>query len=492
MKETIINLIQTFYATFAYSFNMLNKSKYAEKNDINCDNNEIESAQKEKEKYYFIGIGGISMSALAKLLKSRGFEVFGSDAVLSNITDELKSIGINVKKGYCESFVRQCDVVVVTGAIGEDNRDLVLARKLGKRIISRAELLGLVTRKNKLISVAGTHGKTTTTGMISSILLESELDPTIHIGGILNNIQSNLYIGNSEYFVSEACEYKDSFLSLKNYIAVILNVEEDHLDYFKNLDNIFRSFSKFAENTDKNGFVIYNYDDYDERLVINGNKLSFGIGENADVQARNISQGDNGKFQFDLFFKGEFINRIYLSCFGRHNIYNALAAGAVALSLGIRGDYIKKGILNFQGVKRRNEIIREEDEKIIIHDYAHHPQEIKATLGAYRQIKKDGKIIAIFQPHTFTRTRDLFEEFVHAFENADEVWLLPIYAAREKRIKGITSFALARHIKTAGKRTRYFKDFSSCKDEILRRKDIDIFAILGAGDIEKLAYSLKV
>lgn len=442
--------------------------------------------------FYIIGIGGISLSAIAKLLLDLGKKVYGSDITDSKLISELQNSGVEIQIGGAPEYVMKCDAVIITGAISEDNRDLVFAKKLGKQIFTRAQMLGILTENKSLISVAGTHGKTTTTGMIASILLEADKDPTIHIGGISNNIHSNLRIGKSDLFVTEACEYKDSFLTLKNYIAVVLNVEEDHLDYFKNLDNIFASFNKFVQNTTKNGVVVYNFDDLQNKLWIKNEALSFGFNEGADITCENINEYERGKFQFDLIYKGEFLVNIKLPCFGKHNVKNALASSAVAVFLGIDAIEIKRGLEAFKGIERRFEIIKEENGHCILHDYAHHPHEIKASLDACREIVTGGRLICIFQPHTFTRTRDLFDEFVRCFSVCDEVWLLPIYPAREEPIEGITSQALADKILQEGQKCRYFNTFSECRDEVVKEfASVDMFAILGAGDIEKLAYSLK-
>lgn len=447
---------------------------------------------KKFKSVYIIGIGGISLSAIAEILLSRGLQVYGSDETSSNLTENLEKKGVIFKNCDAPEFVEKADAIIYTSAISSDNRDILLAKKLCKPIFSRAQILGELSKEKKCISVAGTHGKTTTTGMIASILLNSGVDPTIHIGGILNNINSNLHIGQGEYFVTEACEYKDSFLTLSNYVGVILNVHEDHLDYFKNINNIYNSFNKFIENTDENGVIIYNFDDFNENLKLIRPNISFGLNKGSKIRGINIKEYSAGRYMFDLQIENKIICTIYLPCFGKHNVYNALSSIATCLFLGIDIIDIKRGIENFKGVKRRMELIKEGKNHLIIHDYAHHPQEIEATLKACKDIKKKGKIIAIFQPHTYSRTRDLFNEFLNCFYDCDEVWLLPIYPAREKAIKGITSFALNKALKNKGIKTRYFKDFEKCKNEIIKEFDnVDIFAILGAGNIENLANSLK-
>ncbi len=442
---------------------------------------------------YILGIGGISLSAIARLLKAQGIRVCGIDAARSSMTDFLIKEGIDVKIGKeCASAVFESECVIYTSAIPDDNPDLILARQQGKSILTRAEALAMLSFGKNCISVAGSHGKTTTTGMVASILLKSGYDPTIHIGGILNNINSNLQIGKGDFFVTEACEYKDSFLKLNNFISVILNVQEDHLDYFKNLDNIFASFNQFIKNTSKDGVVIFNHDEEDQRLHIGERRfLSFGIKDGAVVKAKNITEYSKGKYQFDLCLLDKKLAEIRLPCFGVHNIYNALASSCVAIFLGLSGEEIKAGIEDFKGIKRRFEIIEEEN-PLIIHDYAHHPTEILSTTKVCREIIGDGKLIAIFQPHTFSRTHDLYDEFQACFKYCDEVWMLPIYPAREKPIKGINSLNFSKDLIKNNVKSRYFDTFNKCREEIIKNNDkADMFAILGAGDIEKLAYSLK-
>lgn len=443
---------------------------------------------------YFIGIGGISMSALALILKSRGIIVKGSDVKLSEITDRLQTNGIEIVHGDCPQFVEECDAIVFTGAIPENNQDLILAKKLGKLVYSRSQLLGFLSKEKKTISVAGTHGKTTTTGMISCTLLHAGLDPTIHIGGLLNAINSNLHLGEGDCFVTEACEYKDAFLSLSSFVSVVLNIEEDHLDYFKSFDNIISSFNQFIENTDQNGTIVYNFDNcngkLDSKILKRFKNISFGFSDGADLQAQNVFEFARGRYSFDAFFKGKCLSNFKLACFGRHNIINALATIAVAICLNVKIEDIVCGIEDFKGIGRRMELIRD-DSPLIIHDYAHHPQEIEESLKTIKSLS-DNKLVCIFQPHTFSRTKDLYNEFLSCFDFCDEVWFLPIYPAREKEIKGISSENLAKDLNLHGKPSRFFSSFETCKQEILKDKNFNCsFAILGAGDIEILAKMLK-
>lgn len=426
------------------------------------------------------------MSALAKVLYSRGIAIYGSDLVDSQLITNLQKEGMEVKIGEAPDFVKVCDAVVCTSAVNDNNKDIILAKILNKPILTRAQVLGELSREKKTISIAGSHGKTTTTGMIANCLLSSNRDPLVHIGGILNNIHSNLHIGKGDILVTEACEYKDSFLSLSNFVSVILNVEEDHLDYFENLDNIFKSFNKFIKNTSKNGAIIYNFDEKYAKLKIPKNSISFGFNEGADVQATDVKI-KSGKYSFNLKFAGKKIGKIYLPCYGKHNILNALASCATCIFLGLSFKEIKKGIETFEGTERRFQLLSNE-KAIILHDYAHHPHEIESSLKACREISRNNKLIAIFQPHTYTRTRDLYQEFIKSFNFCDEVWLLPIYPAREEPIENITSFALTEDMTKCGMKCRYFEDFPTCLEAI---KEVDkkktTIALLGAGDIYNLA-----
>ena len=446
----------------------------------------------EIQTIYIIGIGGISLSALARILKEKNIEILGSDISRSDMIDSLKKDGFEIKIGSAPEFVRRADAVVYTSAISENNSDIMLAKRLGKRIFSRAEILGKISEEYKTISVSGTHGKTTTTGMISNIFLVAGKEPNIHIGGILNNIDSNYRVGKGDYFITEACEYKDSFLSLKSHVGVILNIKEDHLDYFHNIENIFSSFQKFAQNIDKNGIFIYNFDDFlVKNIKYGGKSLSFGLDEESNVCAKNIEEYEKGRYTFDVFYMGKEVGKIKLHVFGMHNIYNALASIAVGFCQNIDFEYIKNGIESFDGIKRRFEFISNNNGNLIIHDYAHHPDEILATLKTCRQLGC-GKLILIFQPHTYSRTRDLYDDFLDCFLEADETWLLPIYPAREKPIKNISSKRIYKDLIGRNAKSCYFKSFVDCKNEILSEKYRNtLFAILGAGDIEKLAYNLR-
>lgn len=440
-------------------------------------------------KIHIVGIGGISLSAIALILKKEGKIVTGTDVHLTNLTKALKeNFGIPVKKSHSPQFVSSCDALVYTSAINESDRDFSLAKKLGKPCFSRAEILGMISEGKRTISVAGSHGKTTTTAMLSVMLEEADKSPTAHIGGMAENFGSNVHFGTSDLFVTEACEYKDSFLHLTNEIALVLNLSADHLDYFKTFENYISSFKKFVKNTKK--VLITNYDDDNCKKLRHKNVISYSIKNPSDVMAKNIKKFENGRFGFELFYREKKLGNIKLKVMGFHNIYNALAVAAVGLYLKLPFIKIKKGIEAFSGVERRNQVVFESKNCLVLHDYAHHPEEITSTLKTYKEL--GGKLIAIFQPHTFSRTKDLFDEFVKCFDCADEVWFLPIYPAREKPIKGITSFTLARQVALKGKKVRYFKNFQLCRSEIIiTPENKTVYAILGAGDIVELASGLK-
>ena len=444
------------------------------------------------QKIHIIGIGGISLSALALILKENGKDVTGTDRHLSKITDELEKKGIKIKKDFCKEFVEQADLVVYTSAISDCDEDFCFAKQYLKPTMSRAELLGELTKDCFTISIAGSHGKTTATAMIGYMFECAKRDPTIHVGGIMKNFHSNVIIGKSKHFITEACEYKDSFLHLKNDNSIILNEAPDHLDYFKNEDNYYKSFQKFAENTKKNGVLIINNDNcHLTKNVLNCNIFTYAINKKADLQAKNLKINENGFWEFEVFYLGLSFGIVKLNILGKHNIYNALCTVAVGIVNHIPLETIKFAIASFEGVERRLEFITNLNGAIIIHDYAHHPDEIVASIQTCKQLNKK-RLITIFQPHTYTRTRDLYYQFCEAFFESDEVWLLPIYPAREKPLPKITSLFFAKGIKSKNKFVRYFSNFDKCFKFINKIADSNcLFLILGAGDVEELAYKFK-
>jgi len=440
------------------------------------------------KKVHIVGIGGISLSALAKILLHDGYEVSGSDTCKSKLTENLEKCGVQVFYEHKAENVHGASLVVYTGAVDEQNPELVEAKRQNISVYSRAELLGMLASKHKkVISVAGSHGKTTTTGMLATIFLLARKNPTVHIGGELPIISGNVHLGSKKYFITEACEYKDSFLSLASDYSVILNIQKDHMDYFKNMDNLQNSFEKFAKNTKQRGFVVANFDDENCKKIDNKcGVISYGFNDGALVQAKNISE-KNQIFSYDLFVGEKYKTRIILSVPGKHNIYNSLASICVALKERIPMQTIKKALASYVPSKRRYDKIIDKSGAVIVHDYAHHPTELSASMKIARATTK-GKLIVVFEPHTYSRTQYLWREFCTCFNLADMVFIPPIYPAREKPIKGITNVTLARGIREAGKLAKATKSLKSTYNVLQKYlQNGNTIMLLGAGTIVHLA-----
>lgn len=436
---------------------------------------------------HFLGVGGISQSAIALILKSLGHKITGSDAKESHITQNLVNNGIEVEIDGTSGHIYSADMLVVSAAIKEDDKELMFAKALKKPIISRAEALGMLAEQyTHVISVAGSHGKTTTTGMIAKIFMQAKLDPTIHIGGQLDFIGGNVRIGGKGFFITEACEYYDSFLSLKSDVSVILNIQKDHLDYFKTFSNINKSFKKFAKNTKQNGLVVYSSDDKNA-IKKYRKSVSFSMNNNGILEARNIKEYEKGKFMFNLYFMGLKLTKIKLSVYGKHNISNALASIAVALYYGIELKDIKKALYKFSGVERRFKTYGTFKEAKVIHDYAHHPTEIKASIRVAKKLTK-GKVFVCFQPHTYSRTMYLLNEFINSFKNVDHALIFKAYSAREKESDGVNHVELADEVKRINSHCFAFDKYENMKKYLeVNVKKKDIILVLGAGDIENFA-----
>lgn len=455
---------------------------------INLENN--------NQHIHFVGIGGISMSGLAEILNYEGFKISGSDIKDSDIVKSLRKQGIKVTIGQKEDNIEDgTDIVVFTAAVKHDNPEILAAEQKGITIIERATLLGaIMDRYKNSIAVSGTHGKTTTTSMISEIIMAAKLDPTITVGGILQSIEGNIRLGSSEYFVAEACEYFDSFLHFKPYVGVILTVDADHLDYFKNLENIRTSFHKFANNIADNGTLVINTSIPNYHEITDGiksNVLTYGsYNENSDITASNLSVSPRGEYRFDIMSKGKFECHISLKVPGRHNVDNALAAYAASKVFNIDNEYIIEGLENYTGTDRRFQYKGKFDGVTVIDDYAHHPTEIKATLAAAKNIEKN-RLWCIFQPHTYSRTYNLLNEFTTAFTDADKIIVADIYAAREKDTGLINSSQLVEHIKQNGQDAVYVGDFESIKEYIRHNcQEGDLLITMGAGDVYLIGESL--
>ncbi len=434
---------------------------------------------------HFIGIGGISMSSLAQILLHNGKKVSGSDMTKTHLTDELEKSGAKITIGQKKENIENPDLVVYTAAISEDNEELKAAREKGIKCIERSVLLGEIMKKYPIsIAVAGTHGKTTTTSMLSHILLENNTDPTITVGGELNAISGNLRLGGSDYFLTEACEYHRSFLEFFPKIGIILNIEADHLDYFKDLDEIVDTFCDFAKIIPEDGTLIIANDNPNTIKTLACAKckvITCGLND-ADFVAKNIEYDKDGHPNFDVHYKGEFLAHIVLGVNGKHNIYNALCAFACGYDLGFDINLIKSGLLSFGGTKRRFEKKGEAFGFTVIDDYAHHPTEIKATL---KSAKKSGfnDVWCIFQPHTYTRTKALLNDFSKALAYADKVIITDIYAAREKD----TGLVSAKDLANITQGSVYIKEFADIKDYVIKNaKQGDAVITMGAGTVYKI------
>ena len=444
---------------------------------------------------HFIGIGGISMSGLAEILLKEHFTISGSDAKESALTKHLENMGATVfYPQKASNIIDGIDVVVYTAAIHDDNPEYAEAKRQNLPMLSRAELLGqLMTNYETPIAMSATPGKTTTTSMLSHILLEAETDPTISVGGILNAIGGNIRVGNSDIFVTEACEYTNSFLNFFPKISVILNVEEDHMDFFKDIHDIRNSFHKFSALLPEDGLLVVNKNIEELETITDGlvcNVVTYSETQDADYSAANIEFDELGNASFDLIKYGTYVDRIMLSVVGNHNVSNALGVIAVADALEIPLEVIKKGILSFTGTVRRFQYKGERNGFTIIDDYAHHPTEIRATLtSAQNYPHKD--IWCIFQPHTYTRTKAFFHEFAEALSLADHIILADIYAARETDTLGMTSEALAEELKKLGADAYYLPSFEAIENFVLEKViHGDVLITMGAGDVVNIGESL--
>ena len=438
---------------------------------------------------HFVGIGGVSMSALAEVCLSRELSVRGSDMREGVYTERLHALGVDVIIGHRAGNVVGADVVIRTSAIKDDNPEISRARELGIPILERAEAWGIIMEDfQEVVCVSGTHGKTSTTAMMTCIALAADRDPEVMIGADMREIGGVLRISDGDLFIAEACEYCDSFLNFKPTVAIVLNVEEDHLDYFSGIDDIIRSFSKFVSGTKPGGVVVVNADDENamSAVKLSGKSfVTFGLSENADVTARNLEYTD-GFPSFTLVYKGEELVNIRLSVLGEHNVKNALAASAAALRMGIAPEIIAKALAAFTGVGRRMEYKGRYNGAKIYDDYAHHPSEVETTLNAVRRAHK-GRIICVFQPHTYTRTAALKEGFAKALSLADKVILADIYAAREKNTIGITSAAIGELMQNAECVSGFDAIVSSLESDV---RDGDFVLTMGAGDIYKVGEML--
>lgn len=440
----------------------------------------------KKSHIHFIGIGGISMSAIAEILKDAGHTVTGSDASASPVTEHLALHGIPVFIGHRAEQIRGADVVVYTAAIHSDNPELAAAKANNIPTYERCTVLGELMRNYRYpILVSGTHGKTTTTSMLTSVFMEAETDPTVLVGGSLPQINGNLRIGGTDYFISEACEYVESFLSFYPYLAVILGIEEDHMDYFRDLDHIISAFHRFAALVPPEGTVVVNGDDENALAAVLGigcHIYTAGISEKNDYYAKNIVFDSHACASFTLCGPDAVTQHVQLSVPGMHNVSNAVCAFAAARQFGLKPETIASGLSGFSGADRRFQYKGVFNSIALYDDYAHHPTEIETTLNVGNSIKT-GKLFVVFQPHTFSRTKALFPQFVDVLKRADHLVLADIYAAREPDRHEISSADLAREIPNAVN----LHSFCEIADYI-RHEAVpgDTVITVGAGDIYRV------
>ena len=431
---------------------------------------------------HLVGIGGVSMSPLASVL-AKYVPLSGSDIRESTVIEDLRSKGITVHIGHSAENVTGADFVIRTAAAREDNPEIIYARENSIPVFERAEAWGVIMRNYKnALCISGTHGKTTTTSMATHILMAAHADPTVMIGGTLPLIHAGYRVGGGDTIVLESCEYYDSFLSFFPTVAVVLDIDADHLDYFKDLDAIKVSFRRFASLVpDKTGFVIYNCDDANTVEALSGLErklVSFGLGENALVRAANITHSDNVT-EFDILANGENYSHVSLHVPGLHNVKNALAAAAAAWVLGIDGNAVSRGLSTFGGAERRFQYKGSCNGALVYDDYAHHPQELHALIDAVLPLRKNRVIIA-FQPHTYTRTKALFSDFVSELSRCDKVFLAEIYAAREQNTVGISSADLQKELPGSVFCPTFPELAAALKKEA---QPGDIILTVGAGDI---------
>ena len=454
----------------------------------------------KKQKIFFIGIGGISMSAIALILVKNGFTVLGSDKSLSENVEMLKRIGIKIFNEHKkENITSDIDIVVYSKAIHDDNEEIIEAQNKKITLMSRSEILGqIMANYDEKICVAGTHGKTTTTSLVSKVMLDIGKEPTINVGGIVDEIGGNSYISeNKNMFIAEACEYTNSFLDFCPNVEVITNIEEDHLDFFKDLEDIRKSFKKYIELLPNDGTLVINnsIDNIDKLTADKKVKIiTYGENDSADYYFNNVEYDDMHYQSFDVYKNKKHIGRMRQKLIGKHNALNFLAAYAVLDQYGIDFDIIKKSLQNFKGARRRLEIKKVCNGITYIDDYAHHPTEIEASINALKELKYN-KLYLVFQPHTFTRTIALFNDFVKVLSNVENVLLYKIYPAREENTGKISSKNIQEKINELKKCNKniknniceYFETFEEIKEYSEKLlKPGDIIVTMGAGDIYKL------
>lgn len=441
-----------------------------------------------KKHIHFIGIGGSGMYPLAQILHAQGYYLTGSDNNPTDTLEKVKEMGIPVFLGQRSENIQGADLIVHTAAIMSDNPELIAAKASGVPVLERSELLGVLSTYFKnAICVSGTHGKTTTSAMLTQIMLDADTDPTAVIGGKLKSIDGSGRIGKSEHMVCEACEFVDTFLKLSPDIALILNIDEDHMDYFKNMDNLIASFNKFASSATK--YIVFNGDDENSHKAvdcIDKTKYTFGFSDTNDFYPTNIVKQQGVHTTFDLMHKGQILTSIDLFVPGEHNILNAVSACACAYISGVSADKLNIGMKNFKGAGRRFEVLYHKNDITVVDDYAHHPAEIKVTLEAGKSMNFK-RVIAVHQPFTYSRTARLLDDFAKVLQIADVVVLSEIMGSREKNTIGIYTKDLAEKIPNC----IWYPEFNEISDYVVSiAKPGDLIITLGCGDVNKCAHMI--
>ncbi|HOO55703.1 MAG TPA: UDP-N-acetylmuramate--L-alanine ligase [bacterium] len=449
----------------------------------------------EYNSFHFIGIGGIGMSGIAQILLQQGYSVTGSDVSKSAQVARLEGLGAKISMGHSSQNIAGSDVVIVSSAISINNPEVKTAIRRGIPILHRSEMLALLMKKFRGIGVSGTHGKTTATSMISLLLERADMDPTIIIGGILDQINSNAKLGKGEFLVAEADESDGSLVRLSPEIAVVTNIEADHMDYYTDLGQIKKTFENYLSKLPENGLAILCTDDHNVKDLskhFDGKKLTYGLTNGAMLKAIKVEFSGIGS-SFTVIKRGLEVGLFRLNVPGVHNVYNALAAIGLGIELGIDIETIRDSILEFNGAKRRFQILANHGGTVVVDDYAHHPTEIMATLSAARKIHGRGRIISVFQPHRFSRTQYFFDLYGKSFFNSDNVIVTDIYSAGEEPIPNISGELIAKTLKSYGhQNVMYIPKITEVTDYLAQYANKDDFVItLGAGDVWKVAHSLS-
>lgn len=445
------------------------------------------------KKIHFIGIGGIGMSGIAEVLCNLGFQVSGSDIKKSKNTDRLEVAGATIFEGHEAENVGDAQVVVYSSAVKDDNPEIIIARQKGIPVIPRAEMLAeLMTLKPYAVAIAGTHGKTSTTSMVATLLNHAGVDPTTVVGGVVESLGSNAKLGASDWFVTEADESDRSFLMLYPTIAVVTNIDKEHMESYKGMEDVVQCFTDFVNKVPFYGATIICLDDPNVQLIIpriKRRRVTYGMTAQADVSAHNISFNNSFGSTFTVWKSAEVLGEINLPVPGKHNIYNALAAIAVALELEIPFEKIAEAFTEFKNANRRFQFKGEAKGITIVDDYGHHPTEITATLSAAKNGGGGRRTVVVFQPHRYTRTQELMDEFALCFNNADVLYVLDIYAASEQPIEGITAEILTENIRKYGhKNVKYIGDIDFAAENVIENlRENDLVITLGAGTVTRLS-----